>query len=71
LIVCGVATDCCVLSTVLGAVDAGRAVTLVADACAGATVEAHDQAIALMAMLSPMVDIVTADDLTGGYAMSV
>ena len=34
--VCGVATECCVLSTVLGAIDAGRFVRLVTDACAAA-----------------------------------
>ena len=33
--VCGVATECCVLSTILGAVDHGRFVRLVSDACAG------------------------------------
>lgn len=63
LIVCGVATDCCVLSTVLGAVDAGKTVTVVTDACAGATTEAHKQAIALMGMLSPMVRLATTDEM--------
>lgn len=57
LVVCGVATDCCVLSTVLGAVDAGKKVTVVTDACAGASAEAHDQAVALMGMLAPMVSL--------------
>jgi len=32
--VCGVATECWVLSTILGAVDHGRFVRLVSDACA-------------------------------------
>jgi hypothetical protein len=32
--VCGVATECCVLSIILGAVDHGRFVRLVSDACA-------------------------------------
>lgn len=63
LVVCGVATDCCVLSTVLGAVDAGKRVTVVTDACGGATTEAHDQALALMGMLAPMVTLVTAEEL--------
>lgn len=63
LIVCGVATDCCVLSTVMGAVDAGKHVTLVADACGGATPEAHDQAIGLMKLLSPMVRVVDTAEL--------
>ncbi len=57
LIICGVATDCCVLATVLGAVDAGKLVTVVVDACAGSTAEAHDQAVALMGLLAPMVTV--------------
>ena len=35
--VCGVATDCCVLTTVLAAADNGVAVRVPADACAGST----------------------------------
>ncbi|MGK0715794.1 cysteine hydrolase family protein [Leucobacter sp. W1153] len=61
LVVCGVATDCCVLSTVLGAVDAGKQVTVVSDACAGVTDEAHNQALALLSLLHPMVEIVTTE----------
>lgn len=61
LVVCGVATDCCVLSTVLGAVDAGKRVTVVSDACAGATAAAHEQALALMDLLAPMTSVRTTD----------
>lgn len=61
LVVCGVATDCCVLSTVLGAVDAGKAVTVVSDACAGVTDEAHEQALSLLSLLEPMVQVVTTE----------
>ncbi|MCR8669542.1 cysteine hydrolase family protein [Agrococcus sp. HG114] len=68
LVVCGVATDCCVLSTVLGAVDAGKQVTVVTDACAGATEEAHDQAVALMGMLAPMVSLTRTSELVGAAA---
>ncbi len=57
LVVCGVATDCCVLGTVLGAADAGRSVTVVEDACAGVTDEAHQQALDLMGLLAPMVTL--------------
>lgn len=69
LVVCGVATDCCVLSTVLGAVDAGRSVTVVTDACAGATDEAHDQALALMGLLSPMVTLATTAEVLESEAV--
>lgn len=63
LVVCGVATDCCVLSTVLGAADAGKSVTVVSDACAGITPEAHQQALSLMALLSPMVTLRTTAEV--------
>ncbi len=70
LVVCGVATECCVLSTVLGAVDAGKHVVVVTDACAGATDEAHDQAMAVMSLLSPMVTLATTDEAIGETAVS-
>jgi nicotinamidase-related amidase len=35
MVLCGVSTDCCVLSTAVAAADAGVAVRVVADACAG------------------------------------
>ncbi|GHG42699.1 isochorismatase [Sinomonas cellulolyticus] len=65
MVLAGVATDCCVLSTALGAVDAGRYVTVVREACAGATDEAHDQALALLQMLSPMCEVVSLADVVG------
>ncbi|MBO0843247.1 MAG: cysteine hydrolase, partial [Nocardioides sp.] len=37
IVLAGVSTDCCVLSTALAAADAGVGVTVVADACAGAS----------------------------------
>lgn len=55
IVICGVATDCRVISTVFAAVDAGKQVTIASDACAGLTTEAHEQAIALMGLLAPMV----------------
>lgn len=62
LVVCGVATDCCVLSTVLGAVDGGMYVRVVADACAGIDGDAHERAIAVMAGYPPHVRITTVDE---------
>ncbi|MFD6813136.1 cysteine hydrolase family protein [Enteractinococcus coprophilus] len=59
LTIVGVATDCCVLSTVLPAIDAGKHVTVVADACAGATEEAHEDTLELLRLLEPMVSVTT------------
>jgi len=65
LAICGVATDCCVLGTVLGAVDAGRPVTVITDACAGVTDTAHQQALGLMELLSPMVTLADTERFIG------
>lgn len=63
LIVCGVATDCCVLSTVLGAVDAGRSVVVATDACAAVSDEAQMQTLALLDLLYPMVRLATTEEV--------
>jgi nicotinamidase-related amidase len=63
LVVAGVATDCCVVSTVLPAADAGVKVWVAADACAGASDEAHAAALALMASYAPLVEVTTVDAL--------
>ena len=55
LVLCGAATDCCVMATALGAVDAGVPVRVVADACAGATREAHERALLLLDAFAPQV----------------
>ncbi|MFG2582249.1 cysteine hydrolase family protein [Streptomyces malaysiensis] len=70
LTICGVATDCCVLSTALGAVDAGRAVTVVSDACAGVSEEHHRATLALLDLLSPMIEIRSASELIGNTVRS-
>lgn len=59
LVVAGVSTDCCVISTVLAAADAGTPVRVVADACAGATDDSHQQAIAVMRLYAPLVEVTT------------
>jgi nicotinamidase-related amidase len=58
LVLCGVATDCCVLATALAAVDAGAQVRVVAGACAGADDAAHERALALMAAFAPQLTVV-------------
>jgi nicotinamidase-related amidase len=63
LVLTGVSTDCCVLSTALAAADAGRRVEVVADACAGLTEADHQRALDAMALYAPMIHI--ADMATG------
>ena len=64
--VTGVATDCCVLSTVLPAADAGVGVRVVSDACAGSSDDDHDMALHLMNRYSPLVKVATTDEILGG-----
>jgi nicotinamidase-related amidase len=66
LTVVGVATDCCVISTVLPAADAGVHVRVVRDACAGSSDDDHDRAIGIMGLYAPLVDIVTTDEVLAG-----
>jgi len=63
IILTGVSTDCCVLSTALAAADAGVEVTVVADACAGLTNVDHQRAIDAMALYAPLIEITTASEL--------
>lgn len=57
LVLTGVSTDCCVLSTALAAADAGRFVTVVADACAGLSAADHQRALDAMALYTPLITI--------------
>jgi nicotinamidase-related amidase len=67
LTVTGVATDCCVISTVLPAADAGVAVRVVTDACAGSSDEDHERALRVMSLYAPLVRLATtAEVLAGG-----
>ena len=61
----GVSTDCCVLSTALAAADAGVGVQVVADACAGVNDHTHRQALDIMRLYSPLVEVVTLADILG------
>jgi nicotinamidase-related amidase len=63
LVLAGVATDCCVLSTALAAADGGVRVRVAADACAGATDADHERALAAMALYTPLITLTTVDDL--------
>jgi nicotinamidase-related amidase len=66
LTVVGVATDCCVISTVLPAADAGVHVRVVSDACAGSSDEDHDRALRIMGLYAPLVEIATTDEVLAG-----
>jgi nicotinamidase-related amidase len=57
LVLTGVSTDCCVLSTALAAADAGRQVLVAADACAGLTAVDHQRALDAMALYGPLIRI--------------
>ena len=65
LVVAGVTTDCCVISTVLAAADAGVKVRVVSDACAGSTDSDHQRALAIMALYAPLVELTTVAELLG------
>ena len=66
LVLAGVSTDCCVLSTALAAADAGATVRVVSDACAGVDDESHAQALHIMSLYGPLVEVVTVADVLGG-----
>lgn len=57
VVLAGVSTDCCVISTALAAADAGAHVTVAADACAGSTAENHAAAIHVMGLYPPQLTI--------------
>lgn len=63
VVLAGVSTDCCVLSTALAAADAGVHVRVVADACAGASPQDHRRALDAMALYAPLVEVVHLADL--------
>ncbi|MET7698555.1 isochorismatase family cysteine hydrolase [Streptomyces sp. NPDC005485] len=63
LLLAGVSTDCCVLSTALAAADAGTEVWVVADACAGVDDDTHAAALRVMGLYGPHIRVVTVDDV--------
>jgi nicotinamidase-related amidase len=66
LVLAGVSTDCCVLSTALAAADDGIPVRVVGDACAGVDDESHANALHIMRLYSPLVEVVTLAGVLGG-----
>ncbi|MHA6624993.1 cysteine hydrolase family protein [Pseudonocardia sichuanensis] len=68
LLLAGVSTDCCVLSTALAAADAGVPVQVVADACAGVDAASHTAALHAMGLYAPLVEVVDTAVLVTGAA---
>lgn len=65
VVLVGVSTDCCVISTALAAADAGARVVVVADACAHSTQEDGDAALRVMGLYAPQIVLTTTEDLLG------
>ncbi|WP_171097967.1 cysteine hydrolase family protein [Ruegeria sp. HKCCD7255] len=61
LVMCGVATDCCVLGTAIEANDDGRTVRLVADACAAATDDLHSAAMTVLSDRAGLLQLTDTD----------
>lgn len=64
LVLAGVSTDCCVVATALAAADAGVRVRVAADACAGGSDAGHEQALALMGLFAPLIEVTDTAALT-------
>ena len=62
LVLCGVATDCCVISTALPAADAGMFVRVVSDACRGVSDEAQERALGICAGFAPQIELTTVEE---------
>jgi nicotinamidase-related amidase len=69
LVLAGVSTDCCVLSTALAAADDGIAVQVAADACAAGSDEDHARSLAAMRLYEPLIEIVTVADVLSEAAL--
>jgi nicotinamidase-related amidase len=62
-VVCGVSTDCCVLSTALAAADAGVFVQIGAAACAGVSRADHERALDTMRLYAPLITVTSTEDV--------
>lgn len=65
LVLCGVATECCVLATALAAVDGGAQLRVVADACGSKQPDLHRGALALLEGRAPQLTITHIEDELG------
>lgn len=62
LVLAGVSTDCCVVTTALAAADAGVHVSVVVDACAPSTPENGAAALAVLELFAPQITVVRDPD---------
>lgn len=63
VVLTGVSTDCCVISTALAGADAGARITIATDACAGSTAENHAAAMQVMALYPPQLTLTTTSEV--------
>ena len=70
IVLTGVSTDCCVLSTALAAADDGVRVRVAADACAGLSDLDHRRALDAMALYAPLIEVTTVDTVLADLAAS-
>ncbi|WP_091227029.1 cysteine hydrolase family protein [Microbacterium sp. 3J1] len=66
VVLAGVATDCCVISTALAAADAGAHVAIAADACAGSTADNHAAALQVMRLYPPQLTVTDTESVLAG-----
>jgi nicotinamidase-related amidase len=63
LVLAGVATDCCVLSTAIAAAEAGAFVTVALDACAGSSAENQSAAEKIFKGYAPLISVTSCQEL--------
>jgi nicotinamidase-related amidase len=68
LVLAGVSTDCCVLSTAVAAADAGVAVQVAADACAGVDDLSHAKALDILRLYGPLVEVTSVAEVVAALA---
>lgn len=57
IVLAGVSTDCCVISTALAAADAGVHVRIARDACAASTTDNGAAALQIMGLYAPQIEL--------------
>ncbi len=63
IVVAGVSTDCCVITTALAAADAGATVVVAADGCAGSDDGNHQAALTVLGLYEPQIFVANSADI--------